>query len=211
MIWLKNDLPRLITLVVGVVVLADKFFAFDPLHGLSTWFLQYGVLFAAFAMILGAANLLRVSAHKIRAKKQHWQYNYVLMIAIIGYTLLGLFAGTKNPLYLSIYNSVYVPAQATIISFMAFWLASACYRAFRARNLQAVILLVAGVTVMLGKIGIGSVIWEALPGIAGWIQNVPQSAVMRSLGVGIAIGMVGVGLRTIVGIERGFVGGGDES
>lgn len=209
--WLKNELPRLITLVAGLTVLADKFFAFAPVHGLSTWFLQYSVLFAAFAMILGSANLIRVSANKIRIKREHWQYNYVLIVAIVGYTLLGLTAGTKSPSYLFLYNNVYVPAQATIISFMAFWLASACYRAFRARNAHAVILLISGVTVMLGKIGIGSLIWKALPGMAGWIQNVPQSAVMRSLGVGIAIGMLGIGLRTIVGIERGFLGGGDQS
>lgn len=205
--WLKAGLPKWIVTVVGAVVFADKFFKNAQLHNAATWFLRCSVLFAAFAMILGSANLIRVSLHKARSKREHWKYNYVLVATLVGYTILGLAAGTSSPAYKFIYNGVYVPAQATIISFMAFWLATACYRAFRVRNAHAVILLVSGITVMLGKIGVGSVIWKDLPRIADWMMNVPTSAVMRSLGMGIAIGMIGTGLRVVLGIERGYLGG----
>ena len=68
-------------------------------------------------------------------------------------------------------------------------------------------MLSAGVLVMLGKVGVGYAIWSGFPGIADWIMNVPTSAVMRSLSMSAALGMIGVGLRVIAGLERGYKGG----
>jgi hypothetical protein len=38
-------------------------------------------------------------------------------------------------------------------------------------------------------------------------MNVPNSAAMRAMGMAAALGMVGVSLRIILGLERGHLGG----
>ncbi|MBP8614448.1 MAG: hypothetical protein KBI40_06390 [Firmicutes bacterium] len=205
--WLKTDLPKWLTTIAGAVVLLDKFLDVPFLKGLSTWFLNWSVFLAAFAMVLGSGNLLRVSLNKIRFKRDAWQYSYVLIAALVGYILIGVFMGPKHPIYTFVYDAAYVPIQATIFSLNAFWLATGCYRAFNVRNPQAFVLLSAGVLVMLGKVGVGYAIWSGFPGIADWIMNVPTSAVMRSLSMSAALGMIGVGLRVIAGLERGYKGG----
>ena len=49
-----------------------------------------------------------------------------------------------------LFDYVQVPMQSTMFSLLAFFVASASYRAFRARTVHATLLLVAGCLVMLG-------------------------------------------------------------
>ena len=65
----------------------------------------------------------------------------------------GIFSGS----YIRwIYDYVYTPLTATMFALLAFFVASASYRAFRIRNFEASLLLFAGVLLMLGRIPLGS-------------------------------------------------------
>ena len=67
------------------------------------------------------------------------------------------------------FNNVQVPADATMFSILAFFIASAAYRTFRARTPEAAILLVSAIIVMIGRVPIGA---SHLPGI--YPRNLPN-------------------------------------
>ena len=140
-------------------------------------------------------------------KAKSYGYSYVLLVALVGYFLLGVFFKRTNAVYSFIFDNAYQPISATVFSMNAFYISTACYRAFRARNLQAAVLLIAGIVVMLGKVGIGYAIWPGFAKITDWIMNIPNSAAMRAVNIGAALGVLGVGLRVILGLERGHLGG----
>lgn len=98
--------------------------------------------------------------------------------------------------------------MATMFSMLAFFIASAAYRAFRARTVPSAILLATAVIVMLGRIPMGQYIYDALPSWANWIMMVPSVAVQRGIIIGAALGAASMSLRILVGIERTYLGRG---
>ena len=94
----------------------------------------------------------------------------------------------------------------TVFSTLTFWIGSAAYRAFRAKNTEAAILLVSASLVMIGKVTLGEFISPVLPQIAEWVMNVPNTAGMRAVEMGSAIGGIVLALRILLGLERNFLG-----
>jgi hypothetical protein len=101
-----------------------------------------------------------------------------------------------------------------MFSMLAFFVGSASYRAFRARNLHATLLLLSGFLVMGGRVPLLDRISGAFTdtpifsNLANWIMNYPNSAGQRAILIGIALGIMSSSLRVILGIERSHVGGG---
>lgn len=105
------------------------------------------------------------------------------------------------------FDYVYTPLAATIYSLLAFYVASAAFRSFRARNWLATLLLVAAVIVMIGRVPIGALLWGGFPWLQEWLMTWPNTAGQRALQMGAAIGVIASGLRVIFGIERPYLKG----
>ena len=105
------------------------------------------------------------------------------------------------------YDGVYMALSATIFSLLAFYVASAAFRSFRARNLLSALLLVSALVVMLGGVPVGAQIWEGLPWLKEWIMTWPNTAGQRAIQIGAAIGVIASGLRVIFGVERPYLKG----
>ncbi len=204
---LRAEVPVWLGFAGGVIVLLAAFFQPPVVQEPAKVFLEWNIILAAFALALGSGNLFRVHINNIRLKRGAWKFSFVTIITLAGYIALGVAVGPKAASYNWVFDTAYVPIQATLFALNAFWIATACYRAFRIRNSQAIVLLASGVIVMLGKVGIGNVMWSGFAPAADWIMNYPNSAGMRSLGMAAALGMLGVGIRVILGMERGHLGG----
>lgn len=114
--------------------------------------------------------------------------------------------GKEGRAYTWFYNHVFDPCNSTMFALLAFFIASAAFRAFRARNTEAALLLGAAIIVMLGRAPIGGAIHEWFPIISDWIVDIPNNAGRRAIMMGAALGAIVTGLRVILGLERSHLG-----
>jgi hypothetical protein len=105
-----------------------------------------------------------------------------------------------------LYDHVFDPANSTLFALLAFFVASAAFRAFRARNVEAALLLIAAIAVMLGRMPLGGWLSHVFPDLAQWLIDIPNNAGRRAIMMGAAIGAIATGLRVIVGLERAHLG-----
>tara|TARA_Y100001970_G_C14133401_1_gene802958 strand:+ start:302 stop:1333 length:1032 start_codon:yes stop_codon:yes gene_type:complete len=75
----------------------------------------------------------------------------------------GAHVQTEGSLFYWMFIYMITPLGATMFALLAFFVASASYRAFRIRNFEATLLLIAGILLMLGRVPIGALIpWWAI-------------------------------------------------
>lgn len=205
---MKRIIPTAIAIAFGIVVLLDFFISHPLLDNVGAILADWAVILAAFALILGILNVLTVHMNRTIRREKGWPYGLVLVAVLLVVLILGLMPGAggpETPAIRWLFQNVYSPLQATIFSLLAFYIVSAAYRVFRARSIEASILLVAGVIVLLGQVPVGQSIWNQLPGIKDWIMQVPATAGMRGIILGGALGAVATGLRVLLGIDRPYV------
>ena len=168
MLW-KRYIPILIVAVIGSLTLFGWFVDEPNIKAFvdddaTQWF----DILASFAIFLGGFNLLKMQMQKVLRKKKGWQYS---LFAIGGF-ILAIIAGffyKGNPdvawgthvtadgtLFKWIFTYMFAPLGATMFALLAFFVASASFRAFRIRNLEATLLLVAGIIIMIGRVPLGS-------------------------------------------------------
>lgn len=244
---MKRTVPLVIASVAGVVMVLAYFVPFTQTWGETaiTWF---NILSAA-ALVLGGGNLLRVQLQQMSDRKPGWGYAAVTAIAflvtlVIGLAKVGVFPAEKFPAYpwsgdyqqegsalWWLYEFIITPITATMFSMLAFYVASAAFRAFRAKNLEATLLLITAVIVLLGRTYAGVWLTGGIPErLAKWTGRSPDAfaalrldrftdwvvmdifnkAGFRAITIGIALGVVATSMKILLGMDRSYLGSDEE-
>ncbi|HET9962871.1 MAG TPA: hypothetical protein VFQ34_11090 [Nitrospiraceae bacterium] len=216
MIFLRRQLPLLITMITGLVFAAQYYVPHPASEQLLTSVTKWLQIIGGFALVLGITSLFHVHAAKIRRKEAGWGYSLVLYLGMLGTTAVGLANGGKESLdgamtaFGWVYAYMLVPLQGTMFAILAFFIASAAYRSFRARSREAAVLLVAAVIVMMGRVPLGEYMLPLSGDVSSWILNVLNAAVRRAILIGVSLGAVALSFKIIFGVERSYLGGGKE-
>ena len=207
-IW--RYLTSAVLLVVAVIILFDFAWRDPTLQRTATDLNNWAVVVGACALGLGAYSLIVRHSRMIMRRMELWPYSIVLLATMLSFVATGLITGSiTSPEYRWIYTSIIQPISSTLYGMNAFFLASASYRAFKARSWEAAVLLVAAIFLMLKNAPIGMVISPILPAIGKQIWDLAGATGMRGILIGIGIGTLALGLRVIIGQEKTPLGGAD--
>jgi hypothetical protein len=218
---MRDKLPLAVMILFGILGFSDRFIPHPVWVGFNA-FLRNKMLIviSIFALVLGLGNLLIHHVNRIKKKGLYWQHSWTLIISFVVAGIIGLLGGPNGDLWMpthikgfkfdifTIYLQAIMPLQSTMFALLAFYMASAAYRSFRARNAMAVLLLVSAFVVMLGQVPVGQLLFSKLPAVSQWIMGVPNTAAKRGIDLGITLGALATMLKILTGVERSWMGGG---
>ena len=188
----KRTIPLFIAALVGVLMIATYFIPYTEQWGAEA--MEMFIILAAAAMVLGAGNLLLLNLAKISNKQPGWGYAGITLTAFFATLIIGLFKIGAMPTPSSpdnawtapvvqegspfwwIYQFGLVPLTATMFAMLAFYIASAAFRAFRAKNVEATLLLGTAFIVLLGQVYAGYWLTDFLPKIEYWVNELQHLA-----------------------------------
>ena len=211
MLFWKRRFPLIIAFLIGSSAAAQYYIPHpvseQALTEVSVWLR----IITGFAMLLGIASLCHIHYQKIKSLAAGWGYSATVFVSMIVTILVGLWAGggEEGTGLGWIYNNMLVPLQGTMFSILAFFVASAAYRAFRARTKEATVLLLAAIIVMAGRVPLGEYIFAPISSVSDWVLNVLNTGARRGIIIGISLGAIATSLKIILGIERAYLGGKD--
>ncbi|MFP4498240.1 MAG: hypothetical protein ACLFQV_08510 [Vulcanimicrobiota bacterium] len=214
---MRREIPMMIATITGIIMIVVFFV--PMMEDWSNIFLKWFSVIAGFALILGALSLVVVNLDKIARKRKGWGYNVVLLAGLVTMASLGIFRSMEiGTPFNFLFRYVYTPLSATMFSLLAFYIASAAFRAFKAKTLEAGLLLVTAFLVMMGRVPLGEIIWYKIPliqmiplnsVIEDWVMGCFNTAGQRAIMLGASIGIISVSMKILLGIERSYLGGGE--
>ena len=186
---------------------------------------------------VGIYSLLRVHLRRLLKMQRDWEYSAVLVGGLVAMALFGYAdwiqrkspAGGRLPFLADptwgvaqygrdlLFDGLLQQMDAAMFSVVAFYILSAAYRAFRARSVEATILLMTALVVMLSFMGLAEYAWNGVVGsadpntfsnnlrlseIAKWLKDNVQTPSIRGIDFGVGVGLMAMALRLWLGLER---------
>lgn len=206
---LRNTGPRVLTLLVGLLLLVSYFLEVpSPIVDFADLIPRWCIVIVAIAVGVGTITLCRAHLSSIEKREpDQWGYSIVMLATLLLFVVVGLGMGVNQPTFNWIFGNILAPCSTTTYSMWCFFISSACFRVLRVKNKESAALLIAAILVMLSNVAIGELVWENFPLIGSWIRTVPMMAVYRSLTIGVALGLILLGIRVLFGHEKGYIGG----
>lgn len=173
------------------------------LPSIRTGVLGWAVIIATFTYFIGLVNVFKHNIARINRKKRDWIYDPLFFIAFLAvfiakYTNLNAFDWLINKFLL--------PMQIAMLGYVGMYFYTMYFRGARTRNWAATLVLMSAILTMLGNSPIGPGIWPGFGAIFLWIKDVPNTAGMRGLLIGMGLGIILTIIRTILGLERAYMG-----
>lgn len=198
----RRWIPVVVASVTALLVLLGYLFPTIPV--LAHWrgsLVEWAVIVAAFAFALGLFNILRVHGGRVFRRGQRGGHSLVLLIAALVAWVPPVLYGPSSLPSQRLLEYAIGPVGASLAALIVFALALAAFRLLRTRRgVGALFFVLIAVLALLGSAPLAGLEWMAE--IRAWIVNVPGTAGMRGLLLGVALGTVMTALRVVLGTDR---------
>lgn len=193
-------------IAAGLIVLLGYFYP-AQLADFRLILINWAIIIAAMAVLIGIYNLIAVQMEKIRTRQKGSIYGALLVISLIITFGLGLILGPEHPYMRLTVDAIIVPVEASLMAILAVTLIYASIRLLRRRlDVTSVLFLIVAVIFLLAIIPIPSDAVNAFQGIVLQVTGMFSRGGARGLLIGIALGTLLTGLRVLFGIDRPYGG-----
>ncbi len=200
-------LTAIIAIAVGILILLGYFLPQAAV--VQVVLLDWAIVLAGTAALIGVFNLVAVHAEKIRRKEKNGVYSAILIIGLFASFLFGLVLKPQSDfMQFVVLEGVIIPVEASLMALLAVSLLYAAVRLLRRRaDVMSVFFILAASLIFLGSVTLpfGDI---PLIGtlIRPWVSQILALGGARGILIGVALGALTTGLRVLFGVDRPYGG-----
>jgi hypothetical protein len=200
-----------IAMGTGIFVLLGYFIEFDFIQTIRLALMQWAVLLAAAALLVGLVNLVSVHWRKLGLQEEGWIYSAVLILAFLVTLVLSISFGPDNQVALFIFDHLQLPLESSLMALLSVSLLVGGYRLIsRRKDFISILFVLTALLVLMGTGpwigGTNSPIMLALRDVRAWISQVWAAGGARGILLGVALGAAATGIRVLLGADRPYGG-----
>jgi hypothetical protein len=212
MSFLRRDLPTLLVSFFIIIAIAQFFINIPAFDQFANELQNWAVIVTAMGFGTGIINLMRVHIPVVTNRvKGRWPFSLWLLVFMIITLIVGLVGTQSHPAYTWIYNNIYDPIAASLISLVGFYTVAMAWRALRGRNWDAIVFVVTYVIILFAMSPAVKVIFPPFMPFSNWVATVPATGAGRGKSLCVSIGIIMLAIRTIIGREKTLIGIVEES
>lgn len=200
--------PIAIAFVVVLILASSYFFPIQGLQDIADNAYYWATLVAQAGAFLGLVALTRSHLRIARRKTEgYWGPSIVFLVSCYIVIIFGVFAGgTANPVASWFRMVVYEYSNRAILALLGPIVIATAYRVMLIKSIDVLVFVLGTFFVIMQNAPIGGVIWSSFPVIGEWVQLNPMSGVIRGLAIIIALNLMVLGIRFMLGWERSLFG-----
>lgn len=195
----------LIAITAGILVLFGYFI--PAFSGLQILLLNWAIILAGAAAIVGVFNLILVHSDKVRRSEKGSIYSALLVVSLVATLIFGIILRPGHTIMKMVVSGIIVPSEAALVGLLTISLLYAAIRLLRRRvDLLSIIFLITAAFVILGT---ASLPFGAIPLVSDfsrWVTEVLALGGARGILIGVSLGILTTGLRVLFGTDRPYGG-----
>ena len=193
-----------LAIAAGIIVLLGYFYP-TQLESFRLLLVDWAIIIAGMAVLVGIFNLIAVQMEKIRMGQKGGVYGVLLVISLILTFGLGLVFGPENQYMRFAVDAIIVPVEASLMAILAVTLIYASIRLLRRRvDMTSVLFLSVAVIFLIAIMPTPFTALDALQQFILQVAGMFSRGGARGLLIGIALGTLLTGLRVLFGIDRPY-------
>ncbi len=227
----RRGIIAFFTFLAGLYYVAEFFWpashGSNPLTPYQDSVANVSNVVSAFAIGVGVISLLQLHTRAVARQRPGWGNSIVLIVMFLLMLVFGLLndyaphlhvfgtSVTSTDVFKFLFQGGLTNLGAATFSMIAFYIASAAYRAFRIRSMEATLLMAAALIVMLGAVFFGTVLTNWIPkapdnpwsnfrieNVAQWLLMQVNAPAQRGILFGLTVGLLATSLRLWLSLER---------
>jgi len=204
MSWVRRrEIPIAIFAICFFVSVIGYYFSNPIAKALNSELSSWIMIMTNIALGTGFIALFLHHSKKISRKAKGFPFSFVIFGAI-AVMFIAQYSGPAIRGWL--YSDIFSNVTTAVICFALFYEVSGAYRAFRIRNLDALLLMLAGFILIIHFAPFYESAVPSFAVIPNWILDVPGMGASRGIVIGVAIGTIAIAVRILLGYEKAYTG-----
>ncbi len=206
----RRPVAAAIAISVGLIVLLGYFLPIPLLFSVRLELVQWAIILAGVAILVGIGNLFTVHFLKVRRREKGSLYSLVLLVSMLATLLIGVLLGPTHAWMQAAVETIIFPVESSLMALLAITLIYASIRLLRRRvDMMSIVFLATALFMLIASV---SLPWLGeIPMLSDlirpWLTMVgPAAGGARGLLLGVALGALTTGLRALFAIDRPYGG-----